>query len=92
MPIEKFHHHLADGDIVVYAGQHTVGFLKHLTVDHYPGITLFGGELRDDEGAYMLEQVYEKMPKLRKRKVLEGGDEDWEFCLMSRSGEKRQRR
>ena len=22
MPIEKFHHHLADGDIVVYAGLH----------------------------------------------------------------------
>ena len=92
MSIEDFLKHLADGDIVVYAGQRTVGFLKQLTVDHYPGMTLFGGEVRDDEGAYMLEQVYEKMPKLRKQKVLEGGDEDWDFCLESRSGEKRQRR
>ena len=66
MSIEDFLKHLADGDIVVYAGQHTVGFLKHLTVDHYPGITLFGGEVRDDEGAFMSEQVYDKMTNLRK--------------------------
>ena len=92
MSIEDFLKHLADGDIVVYAGQHTVGFLKHLTVDHYPGISLRGGELRDDEGVYMLEKVYEKMPNLRKEKVLEGGDQDWEFCLESRSGEKRQKK
>ena len=39
----------------------------------------------------MLEKVYEKKQYLRKRKVPEEGEEDWEVALERRSGEKRQR-
>ena len=80
MTIGDVHHYLAHGDIVVYADQYTVGFLKHMTRDHYPGITLRGRELTDEEGADMLEKVYEKKQYLRKRKVPEEGEEDWEVC------------
>ena len=76
MSIENFLHHLAHGDIVVYADQCTVGFRKHMTQDHYPGIILSGRNLNDLEGADILEKVYEKKPYLRpKRKVCEEGEE-----------------
>ena len=55
-------------------------FLKQMTRVHYPGITLRGRELTDEEGADMLEKVYEKKQHLRKRKVPEEGEEDWEVC------------
>ena len=80
MTIDNFHHHLAHGDIVVYADQYTIGFLKHMTRDHYPGITLRGRELTDEEGAGMLEKVNEKKQYLRKRKVPEEGEE---YCEAS---------
>ena len=63
-------------------------FLKQMTRDHYPGITLRGRELTDEEGADMLEKVYENKQYLRKRKIPEGGEQDCEVALESRSGEK----
>ena len=64
MSIDNFHRSLASGDIVIYAGQSTVGFRKQMTQEHYPGITLRGTEL-NEAGADILEKVYMQNPNLR---------------------------
>ena len=55
----------------MYAGQYTVGFVKPMTPENYPGFILRGTEVTNEEGADILEQVYKKKPLLRKRKVPE---------------------
>ena len=76
MSIENFLQSLARGDIVVYAGQCTVGFRKQMTQDHYPGIILRGRELNGLEGAGIWEKVYAQKPNLRpKRKACDEGGE-----------------
>ena len=76
MSIDNFLRSLARGDIVVYAGQCTVGFRKVMTVEHYPGIVMWGRELNDLEGADILEKVYAQKPNLQpKRKVCEESGE-----------------
>ena len=75
MSIDNFHRSLASGDIVIYAGQSTVGFRKQMTQEHYPGITVRGTEL-NEAGAEILDKVYTRKPDLRpKRKAC---DEDGE--------------
>ena len=63
-------------------------FLKQMTRVHYPGITLRGRELTDEEGADILEEIYEIKQYLRKRKIPEGGEQDNEVALERRSGKK----
>ena len=79
-PIKNFLDRLEDGGIVVYAGQYTVGFVKPLTPENYPGFILRGTEVTNEEGADILEQVYKKKPLLRKRKVPEESAEGGEVC------------
>ena len=75
MPIEDFHQHLAQGDIMIFPEQQTVAFLKKMTRDFYPRLTLSGTDVDEQHGVAILEDIYEKKPHLRKRKWHEENEE-----------------
>ena len=68
---------------MVLADLCAVAFMKKLTPDYYPGITLKGKDLADEEGAAMLDAVYQTKPHLRKWSAPEDGEAE--------SDQKRQR-
>ena len=60
---------------MVFPDQYTVAFLKKMTRDFYPQLTLSGQDLDEKQGAAILEDICEKKPYLCKCKGYEDNED-----------------